>query len=335
MTLSVTPQSPIGSGFDHRSTATEVISGIDLTGKTALVTGGYSGIGTEAVKALVSAGAHVIVAGRRPEVADVSLADIRDYIDVVALDLADPASIDACAIAVSGIVAEKTGKLDLLINNAGIMACPLVRDARGYESQFATNHLGHFQLAMRLWPLVKAAGADGGARVVALSSLAHKRGKFHAGDPNFEEREYDKWRAYGQAKTCNALFALHLDRLGAAHGVRAFSVHPGAIATNLGRYLTGEDAEMLKKRSQGDKSAGPSFDWKSVEAGAATTVWAATSAALAGKGGVYCEDCDIAQLLGEEEELGPNGVAPHACDGAAAEALWVASETMTGVRWPG
>jgi NAD(P)-dependent dehydrogenase (short-subunit alcohol dehydrogenase family) len=335
MILSVTPQSPIGSGFDHRSTAAEVISGIDLTGKTALVTGGYSGIGTEAVKALVSAGAHVIVAGRRPGEADITLAAIRDHVSVVALDLSDPASIDSCADAVTEVVSAKTGKLDLLINNAGIMACPLTRDARGYESQFATNHLGHFQLAMRLWPLIKAAGADGGARVVALSSLAHKRGKFHAGDPNFEYREYDKWRAYGQAKTCNALFALHLDQLGTAHGVRAFSVHPGAIATNLGRYLTGEDAEMLKKRSQGDKSAGPGYEWKNVEAGAATTVWAATSAALNNMGGVYCEDCDIAQLLSEEEAMDPNGVVSHACDSVAAQALWEASEAMTGVRWPG
>ncbi len=333
MSYTRTAQAPIASGFGHGSTAAEVIAGIDLNGKTALVTGGYSGIGTEAVRALVSAGAHVIVAGRRPEEADVTLADIRERIDVVALDLSDPGSVDTCAQE----VAAKTGKLDLLVGNAGIMACPLARDARGYESQFATNHLGHFQLAVRLWPLVKAAGeADGGARVIALSSLAHKRGRFDVADPNFENRDYDKWVAYGQAKTCNALFALHLDRLGRDHGVRAFSVHPGGIVTNLGRYLTEEDREVIMKRSRGEEVEGaPKMVWKNVEQGAATTVWAATSPALVGKGGVYCEDCDIAQLLPPDDAFSPSGVAGHACDAEDAAKLWELSEALTGVRWDG
>ncbi|MBK8375387.1 MAG: oxidoreductase [Sphingorhabdus sp.] len=323
------PQTPIPSVFGHGSTAAEVIKGIDLSGKIALVTGGYSGIGTETTKALVSAGAKVIVAGRRPEEADITLADIRDQIDVVKLELSDPASIDACAAA----VAEKTGKIDLLINNAGIMACPLARDARGYESQFATNHLGHFQLAMRLWPLVKATGA--GARVIALSSLAHKRSAFHPEDPNYERRDYEKWQAYGQAKTANALFALYLDTLASPSGIRAFSVHPGGIMTNLGRYLTEEDIAMMRARSEGDASAGPSFEWKTVEQGAATTVWAATSPLLADKGGVYCEDCDIAALTGPDGLTQPGGVMPHACDADAAAKLWEISEDLTGIRWPG
>jgi NAD(P)-dependent dehydrogenase (short-subunit alcohol dehydrogenase family) len=322
-----TPQAPINSGFGHGSTATEVLAGIDLGGKTAFVTGGYSGIGTETVKALVGAGARVIVAGRRPEEADKTLADIRDKVTVAKLELIDPASIDACAEA----VASTTDRLDIIINNAAIMANPLTRDARGFESQFATNHLGHFQLTMRLWPLVKAAGA--GARVVALSSLAHKRSGFHAEDPHFERRDYEKWSAYGQAKTANALFARHLDRLAAPHGVRAFSAHPGGIMTNLGRYLTEEDIAMFRARAEGNPEAGPAIIWKTPEQGAATSTWAATSPKLAGMGGVYCEDCDIAAQTELDGEQSPNGVMPHACDADDAAMLWAMSEDMTGVKW--
>lgn len=324
-----TVQAPIGSGFGHASTANEVLNGIDLTGRTALVTGGYSGIGVEAVKALVAAGAKVIVAGRRPEEADQSLADIRAQIDVVRLDLSDPSSIDGCAAEISG----KTERLDIVINNAGIMACPLSRDARGFESQFATNHLGHFQLVMRLWPLIKAAGK--GARVVALTSLAHKRSGFHAEDPHYVQREYDKWQAYGQAKTANALFAVHLDRLASPYGVRAFSVHPGGIMTNLGRYLDETDIANMRARADGDASKGATISWKSVEQGAATTIWAATSPSLADKGGVYCEDCDIAVLTDADGMTQANGVMPHACDPDAAAKLWAMSEAMTGAIWPG
>jgi NAD(P)-dependent dehydrogenase (short-subunit alcohol dehydrogenase family) len=324
-----TPQKAIGSGFGHGTTAAEAVAGIDLAGKTAFITGGYSGLGTETVKALVGAGARVILGGRRPEEADKTLADIRDRITVLKLELSDPASIDACAAA----VAETAPRLDLLINNAAIMACPLARDARGFESQFATNHLGHFQLSARLWPQVRAAGE--GARIVALSSLAHKRSAFHPEDPHYERRDYDKWQAYGQAKTANALFALHLDGLTKAHGVRAFSVHPGGIATNLGRYLDEEDIAMLRARAAGDPSKGPSLVWKTPESGASTTVWAATSPRLAGMGGVYCEDCDIANLLEDPEtwEASPSGVVPHACDVDAAATLWEMSEAMTGVSF--
>jgi NAD(P)-dependent dehydrogenase (short-subunit alcohol dehydrogenase family) len=324
-----TAQAPINSGFGHGSTAAEVVSGINLSGKTAFVTGGYSGIGTETVKALVGAGARVILGGRRPEQAGETLGDILDKVTVLKLELTDPASIDACAEA----VAKETGKLDIIINNAAIMANPLSRDARGFESQFATNHLGHFQLAMRLWPLAKAAGA--GARIVALSSLAHKRSAFHAEDPHFERRDYEKWSAYGQAKTANALFALHLDTLAAPHGVRAFSVHPGGIMTNLGRYLTPEDIAMFRERAEGNPEAGPSIVWKTPEQGAATSVWAATSPKLAGMGGVYCEDCDIAAMSASADEVAGTGVMPHACDPAAAETLWAMSEKMVGVKWAG
>lgn len=312
-----TPQTPLGSGFGFETTAMEAVAGVDLAGQTALVTGGYSGIGTETVKALASAGAKVIVAARRPETAREVVGEIAT---VVPLSLDDPASVDACAEG----VAKETPRIDLLILNAAIMANPLTRDARGYESQFATNHLGHFQLAARLWPLVAAAGK--GARVIALSSLAHKRSGFHAEDPNYEQRPYDKWEAYGQAKTCNALFALHLDRLAQAKGIRAFSVHPGGIMTNLSRYLTEEDVAMFAKR----RAAGLKF--KTPEQGAATTVWAATSPQLDGKGGIYCEDCDIAALTDADISVS-SGVMAHACDPQAAAKLWEASERLTGVRF--
>ena len=318
-----TPQKALGSGFGAESTAREVIAGIDLAGKTAVVTGGYSGIGTETVRALAGAGARVIVAGRRPQQAKETLADILETLTVIELDLSDPASIDACASA----VAAATGKIDLLINNAAIMACPLTRDARGYESQFATNHLGHFQLAARLWPLIKAAGA--GSRIVALSSLAHKRSALNTDDPNYELRPYEKWEAYGQAKTANALFALHLDGLTKAHGICATSVHPGGIMTNLGRYLTPDDIAMLTAGA----GTGSGLKFKPVEAGAATTIWAATSPLLADKGGVYCEDCDIAELTSLDRSGSMSGVMPHACDADAAARLWAMSEAMTGVTF--
>jgi NAD(P)-dependent dehydrogenase (short-subunit alcohol dehydrogenase family) len=329
MAAMTTPQSPINSGFGHGSTAEEVVAGIDLAGQTALVTGGYSGVGTETVKALVGAGARVIVAGRRPKEADTTLADIRDRLAVVKLDLIDPASIDECAEAVGN----ETGKLDIIINNAAIMANPLTRDARGFESQFATNHLGHFQLVMRLWPLVKAAGD--GARIITLSSLAHKRSAFQVEDPHYQRRDYEKWEAYGQAKTANALFARHLDKLAAPHGVRAFAVHPGGIITNLSRYLTEEDIAMFRARAEGNEDAGPKIVWKTPEQGAATSVWAATSPQLADKGGVYCEDCDIAALTELDGSKASTGVMAHACDPVAAERLWTMSEEMTGVKWPG
>lgn len=322
MTLT-TAQAPIGSGFGHDTPAADVVNGIDLTGKTVLITGGYSGIGTETVKALHGAGATIVLAGRRPEQARETLGDLFDAITVLELDLIDPASIDSCADAVAGA----TAKIDLLIGNAAIMACPLARDARGYESQFATNHLGHFQLAARLWPLVAAAGA--GARVVALSSLAHKRSAFHPDDPHYNARPYEKWEAYGQAKTANALFAVALDARTKAQGIRAFAVHPGGIMTNLGRFLTEADRKAMA--ASFNPEAG--FRWKTPEAGAATTVWAATSPQLDGMGGVYCENCDIAALTDQDRNASLTGVMPHAIDPAMAEALWDVSEDMTGVKF--
>ncbi len=320
----MTPQAPIASPFGYRSTAMAVIDGIDLSGKTALVTGGYSGLGLETVRALASAGAKVFVAARRPDVASADLEGVPGDITILAMDLSDPASIDAFA----KNLAAQTDKLDLLINNAAIMACPLARDARGYESQFATNHLGHFQMTARIWPLLKAAGS---ARVVVLSSIGHARGGLDLDDLNFERRAYDKWTSYAQAKSANALFALQLDEIGQAHGIRAFSVHPGGIKTPLQRFLTMEEQVAMGWY----KPDGTVIDlFKSTQAGASTSIWCAVSPLLDGQGGVYCEDCNIASLW--EEGMNPHsGARPHITDRAIAETLWEASEAMTGIEFAG
>jgi NAD(P)-dependent dehydrogenase (short-subunit alcohol dehydrogenase family) len=314
-----TPQSPLQSGYGMRTEAREALGGRDLTGKVAIVTGGYSGLGLETTKALAGAGAIVIVPARSAEKAQKAIVGIAN-VEQATLDLTDPASIDAFA---SGFLS-RTKKLDILINNAAIMAAPLARDARGYEAQFATNHLGHFQLTARLWPALK-----GGARVVSLSSVAHRRSGVDLDDPNFEHTPYDRWVAYGRAKSANALFALGLDRRSAAHGVRAFSVHPGGIMTNLQRFMPEEE-----KRAMGwiDEHGNTHPMFKTPSQGAATSIWCATHAQLDGMGGVYCEDCDIAQPVAADDE-GFTGVRPWATDPAIAEGLWALSEEMTGVRF--
>jgi NAD(P)-dependent dehydrogenase (short-subunit alcohol dehydrogenase family) len=319
----MTAQTPIDSPFGYRSSAQEVAAGIDLSGKAALVTGGYSGLGKETVRALSGAGAKIFVAARRPEVAAADLDGMSGDITILQMDLSDPASIDAFA----ANLAAQTSKLDILINNAAIMACPLTRDARGYESQFATNHLGHFQMTARIWPLLKAGGA--GTRIVALSSIGHARGGIDFDDIHFERRAYEKWAAYGQAKSANALFAVQLDEIGKAYGIRAFAVHPGGIKTPLQRHLT-MDEQIAMGWYKPDGSLIDLF--KSVEAGASTSVWCAVSPLLEGEGGVYCEDCNIATLW--KEGMPPySGVRPRAIDREIAARLWTASEAMTGVKF--
>lgn len=316
-----TQQQPVGSAFGYRSTAREVLAGIDLAGKRVVVTGGYSGIGTETVRALAGAGAEVVVGARRVDRAEAVLAEVEGSIAVLPLDLSDPPSIDAFATA----VAARWDTLDLLIANAAVMASPLARDARGYEGQFATNHLGHFQLTARLWPLLKA---NGHARVVVLSSIGHRLNGLDLDDPHFERRPYDKWLAYGQAKSANALFALQLDKIGKPHGVRAFAVHPGGIMTPLQRHLTNEEQVAM---GWIDATGNVNERFKTEEQGASTTVWAATSPLLEGAGGVYCENCDVAAPGTPEDRSG--GVMPHVRDEALAERLWVESEAMTGVEF--
>ena len=293
-----------------------MLAGIDLTGRLAVVTGGYSGLGLETTRALAGAGADVVVLARRPEHA----AEVLDGIEVAELDLGDLASVRACARR----LLDSGRKIDTLINNAAIMACPETRVGPGWEAQFATNHLGHFTLTNLLWP---ALTAGGGARVVALSSRGHKRSPIRFDDLQFETG-YDKWLAYGQAKTANSLFAVQLDALGKNAGVRAFAVHPGGIFTPLQRYLSREE---MTAAGWIDEDGRPDDRFKTPEQGAATSCWAATSPALAGMGGVYCEDCDIAEPTETSPRPELAGVDAHAIDPEAAARLWAASAQLTGV----
>jgi len=321
-----TPQFPIGSGFGAASTAAEVIVGCDLMDKTIVVTGGYSGIGIETVRTFRSVGAKVVVPARDVSKAKANLANMPD-VRVDVMDLLDPGSIDAF----TEHLLRDNDKLHILVNNAGIMAPPLARDGRGYESQFATNHLGHFQLAARLWPALRQAK---GARVVSLSSIGHRRAPIDFDDPNFEHREYDPWVAYGQSKTANALFALTLDAIGKRDGIRAFSVHPGGVVTDLIRHMSTEEVRAYGVLDEhGQPIIDPARNMKTPQQGAATSVWCATSPQLEGFGGTYCEDCDIAvPVPGDSKEL--HGVRPWAMDPKFAEQLWYLSEKLTGIDFP-
>jgi NAD(P)-dependent dehydrogenase (short-subunit alcohol dehydrogenase family) len=315
-----TPQHPIGSGFGYRSTASEVLEGIDLSGKLAIVTGGYSGLGIETVRALVAAGARVVVPARRRATAEEALAGI-DAVELEELDLGDQASVKAFA---ERFLASDRA-LDLLINNAGIMATPETRVGPGWESQFATNHLGHFTLANLLWPRL---AATGNARVVALSSRGHKRSDIRYDDLMFEHG-YDRWAAYGQSKTANSLFAVQLDALGQGSGVRAFATHPGPIMTPLQRHLS---PEFLREAGWVDEKGNLSERFKTPEQGAATATWAATNPRLEGMGGVYCEDCNIAEVsVPGSPTAEESGVNAYAVDPANAERLWAVSAELTGV----
>ncbi len=298
--------------FGAESTAADVIAGIDLTGKRAIITGGASGIGIETARALAGAGADVTLAVRDVDAGHRTAADITATTGNIAvhvgrLDLADPASVAAFA-------ATWTGPLDLLINNAGVMALPdLQLTPRGWEMQLATNHLGHFALALGLHEALAAAG---GARIVSLSSRGHLRSPVIFDDLNFTARRYDPWLAYGQSKTANVLFAVEATKRWASDGVTANAVHPGAIAaTNLSRHM---DPEALA-----DLRASGMFSYKTIEQGAATSVLVATSPLLESVGGRYFEDCHEAVVLdpGTEETSG-SGVAPYALDPEAAARLW-------------
>ncbi len=324
-------QHPLGSGFDATSTATEVINGIDLTGKIAIVTGGNAGIGLETTKVLATAGATVIVPARDLAKAKKNLAGIPN-VEIEAMDLSKPDTIDA--------LAEKflaSGRpLHLLINNAGIMWVPLLRDSRGIESQLATNYLGQFQLTARLWPALKKAN---GARVVNVSSYGHQMAPFNFDDPNFEQRAYQTLQAYGQSKTASNLFALELDNRAKLHQVRAYSLHPGSIAgTELARDA---DMELFKQMGFFDEHGHirPEIlaNLKTITQGAATTVWCATSPMLADIGGVYCEDADIAELdlgnFGRNNGLGTRGVQAYSLDEYNAKKLWNLTEEMTGIQF--
>ncbi len=315
-----TPQKPIGSPFHAKSTAAEVIKGIDLSGTLAIVTGGYSGIGVETVRALAGAGAEINVPARDIAKAKDALKPIPGNIAVASMDLASVGKFAAD-------VKASRKAVHLLINNAGVMACPEMRIGRGWELQFGTNHIGHFVLTNELAPLLKAAK---GARVVALSSTGHKISPIRWHDIHFTKAPYDKWVAYGQSKTANALFAREADRRMKGDGVRAFAVHPGGIMTPLQRHLQLEEmvaAGWLDEKGEPSEMAKGLF--KTPEQGASTTVWCATSSLLEGEGGVYCEDCNIAKLAGADAPR-QAAVQPHAVDPAEAERLWRETEAMVG-----
>lgn len=318
-------QKPIGSGFNAKSTSTEVIKGIDLTGKIAIVTGGNTGIGLETVKSIANAGATVIVPARDIEKAKKNLQGI-DNVEVEQMDLVNPTTIDKFAdkFLASG------RPLHLLINNAGIMWVPLRRDNRGIESQLAVNFLAQFQLTARLWTALKKAN---GARVINVSSQGHQFAPFNFDDPNFENREYETLQGYGQSKSAVNLFSLELDNRAKAFGVRAYSIHPGSIVgTELAREAPLElFIQMGFCDEKGNMLPEVSASLKTIPQGASTTIWSATSPLLNNIGGVYCEDNDIAELsLGQEVSA---GVKPYSVDEANAKRLWELTEKLTGITF--
>lgn len=313
--------------FDRNATADQVLEGIDLAGRLALVTGASSGLGAESARALAAHGAEVVMTGRDVAKTEAAAAAIRSAtgnprVSVLELHLEVPASVRAFA---KEFLARHP-RLDLLLANAGVMACPLARTAEGWEMQLATNHLGHFLLTGLLAPALRA-GAP--ARVVAVSSAGHTFSPVVFDDLHFERRPYDKWSAYGQSKTANILFAVELDRRLAGRGVRAFAIHPGMIATELGRHLTPEDLAMLGARAKQRQASGQT-SFKTIPQGAATQLFAATAPELEGKGGLYLEDC---QISGTSACPGGIGCAPYALDPEAASRLWEVSESAVGERF--
>ncbi len=314
-----TAQQPLGSGFGAESTAKDVLGGVDLSGRLAIVTGAYSGLGLEITRALADAGAHVVVPARRLDVAEEVVGDIGG-VEVAELDLADLHSVRVFAerFLASGRA------IDAVIANAAVMACPETRVGPGWEAQFATNHLGHFALVNRLWPAIAKGDR---ARVVAVSSRGHRVSGMRWDDVQFAHG-YDKWQAYGQAKTANALFAVHLDALGRDQGVRAFAVHPGSILTPLQRHLPKEEMVAAGWIDEAGNALDTSF--KTAQQGAATAVWAATSPQLDGIGGVYCQDCDVAERATSDDRA-DGGVRAYATDPAQAARLWRLSAELTGV----
>ncbi|PZR29787.1 MAG: oxidoreductase [Citrobacter freundii] len=318
-------QQPLNTGFSAKSTANDVIKGIDLTGKVAIVTGGNTGIGLETTRVLAAAGATVIVPARDVEKAKRNLQGISN-VEIESMDLIDPASVDEFA---SRFLA--SGRpLHLLINNAGIMWVPLRRDARGIESQLAINYLAVFQLTARLWPALKSAD---GARVVNVSSHGYQFAPFDFDDPNFLHREYETLQGYGQSKTAVNLFSLELDVRGRSSNVRAYSLHPGSIGgTELGREAP---LDLFIKLGYCDEAGNilpeVAASLKTIPQGAATTVWCATSPQLNGIGGVYCSDCDITSMASDAQMS--EGVKAYSVDETNAKRLWELSEKMTGMTF--
>lgn len=316
--------------FGTTSTTDDVLAGVDLSGKRILVTGASAGLGVETCRALVAHGAMVVGAARDLAKAEGATAGVRAAVtngasfDLVQLDLASLASVRACADA---LVTDGT-PFDIVIANAGVMAPPFGRTADGFETQFGTNHLGHFVLANRIAGLIREGG-----RLVNLSSAGHRFADIDLDDPNFDKTDYDPWLGYGRSKTANILFAVEFDRRHKAGGVRATAVHPGGIRTELSRYMTQADEEaLIGSVNAAHAAAGlPPFEFKTIPQGAATSVWAAAVADADAVGGRYCEDCHVAELQDGEGIRG--GVRPYALDAAHAKALWAKSEELVGEQF--
>lgn len=321
-------QQPIRSGFEMFSPPSAIMHGVNLRGKVAIVTGGYSGLGLETVRALAKAGAQIIVPARDMSRAHAALVDVLGDVQIESLDLADLDSVYGFA---QHFCAEYD-RLDLLINNAGIMACSETRIGRhDWEQQFGVNHLGHFALTQHLMPLLikTAQQPRSDVRVVALSSTGHKLSDICWDDPHMRGGTYDKWKAYGQSKTANALFAVGLNARLAPHGGRAFSVHPGGILTPLQRHLPQEEMVALGWLDEnGDIAPSAAKLFKTPAQGAGTTLWAATSPKLRKLGGQYCENCDVAAFSDPQNASRYKDVEPYAVDSESAERLWALSEEM-------
>lgn len=311
------------TSFNASSTTDDVLEGVDLSGKRILVTGVSAGLGVETARTLVAHGATVIGTARDLAKGERATAAIAGpgLLRIVECDLASLASVRACADA---LIAEGE-KFDIIIANAGVMAPPFGRTADGFETQFGTNHLGHFLLVNRLAPLLREGG-----RLVNLSSAGHRYSDVDLEDPNFEHTPYDPWIGYGRSKTANILFAVEFDRRHRARGTRAAAVHPGGIRTELGRHMSDDELQaLIVSLDESNKAAGlAGFEWKTAPQGAATSVWAAIVAPPGAVGGQYCEDCHVAEL--QTQPGIRDGVQPYALDPERAKALWALSERMVG-----
>lgn len=316
----------ITSAFGAKSTAREVVAGHDLSGRVAIVTGAATGIGVETVRALALAGAEVIIAARKPDLGEEVANAINQEAGSkrVSFGMLDLSSLEAVRH-FANVWGDR--RIDILINNAAVMASPLMRTADGFEMQFGTNHLGHFLLSVLLAPnLIAGAKASGKpSRLVSLSSIGHRRSGIHFDDPNYNTRPYEKWEAYGQAKTANSLFAVGFDKRFKDQGVHANAVMPGGILTPLQRHLPIEEQRALGWLDENDQ---PREGFKSTEQGAATSVWAAVGSELEGVGGLYLEDCN--QALAWSKDSPWTGVMPHALDPETADRLWDLSVETVG-----
>ncbi|GAD58289.1 SDR family NAD(P)-dependent oxidoreductase [Brevundimonas abyssalis] len=319
------------SNFGATSTTDDVLAGVNLSGKRILVTGASAGLGVETARALAAHGADVVGAARDLAKAERATGEVRAAAEaaggsftLIELDLASLASVRASADRLN----EDGRPFDIVIANAGVMATPFGHTTDGFETQFGTNHLGHFLFVNRIAGLIR----DGG-RLVNLASAGHRFSDVDLDDPGFERTEYDPWIAYGRSKTANVLFAVEFDRRHRERRVRAAAVHPGGIHTELGRHMSDEEMDALVASLEAANAAAglPPFTFKSIPQGAATSVWAAVVADADAVGGRYCEDCHVAEIVDSEGMR--DGVRSYALDDARAQALWVLSETLVGERF--